>query len=135
MRQRWQLTLDAWPATATVVLPLHPVRTLDAVTVTERSGAIHPVDIALFRLLAGQPDRVVPAAGVWPSTADMTITVNFTVGYGPTPADVPAPIRHALLLLVAHWYEHRDPYDTTLPRAAIPAIVSELLMPYRGPRL
>ncbi len=49
--------------------------------------------------------------------------------------DVPAPIRQALLMLVAHWYEHRDPLEIGSAAAQIPGGISELLMPYRGVRL
>ena len=35
--------------------------------------------------------------------------IAFIAGYGDAPPDVPAPIRHALKLLVAHWFEHREP--------------------------
>jgi uncharacterized phiE125 gp8 family phage protein len=48
---------------------------------------------------------------------------------------VPAPIRQALLLLVAHWYEHRDPIEIGTDSTIIPAAVSELLKPYRMRRL
>jgi len=41
----------------------------------------------------------------------------------------------AILLLVAHWYEHRDPLEIGSAAAAIPAAVSDLLNPYREVRL
>lgn len=31
-----------------------------------------------------------------------------TVGYGAEPSDVPAAIRHWILIQVAHYYEHRE---------------------------
>jgi uncharacterized phiE125 gp8 family phage protein len=48
---------------------------------------------------------------------------------------VPAPIRQAVLLLVAHWHEHREPVQIGAPGALVPAMVSDLLQPYRLKRL
>ena len=48
-----------------------------------------------------------------------------TVGYGDAAGDVPEPLRQAIRLLVAHWYENRglvalgdgdDPADDASPR-------------------
>ena len=53
-------------------------------------------------------------------------------GFGDTPSSVPAPIRHALLLLVSHWYEHRGPIEIGTAEARIPAAVSALSRAFRG---
>jgi len=47
--------------------------------------------------------------------------------YGPLPAELPLPIKQALLLLVGHFYEQRLGED-------IPTVVYVLLAPYREPR-
>ena len=36
------------------------------------------------------------------------ITREGTVGYGAEPSDVPAAIRHCILIQVGHYYEHRE---------------------------
>ncbi|OWU84052.1 hypothetical protein ATO6_15375 [Oceanicola sp. 22II-s10i] len=58
------------------------------------------------------------------------VQVNLTAGYGETAADVPAPIRTAILLLVAHWYEHREAVAEG-PVAELPMAVQSLITPYR----
>lgn len=57
--------------------------------------------------------------------------ITFTAGYG-APADVPAAIRQAMLLLVTQWYEHRQ---VTGIEATLPFAVEALLAPYRRVRL
>ena len=59
------------------------------------------------------------------------VAVTFTAGYG-APADVPAAIRQAMLLLVTQWYEHRQVTGTG---TALPFAVEALLAPYRRIRL
>ena len=52
------------------------------------------------------------------------IEIAFVAGYGDRAANVPAPIRQAILLLVAHWYEHREPVEHRRARRAVPPMVS-----------
>jgi uncharacterized phiE125 gp8 family phage protein len=63
------------------------------------------------------------------------IEIDFTAGFGASSASVPAPLKHALLLLTAHWYEHRDPVEIGSPAARIPDAVSDLIQPFRKIRL
>ena len=63
------------------------------------------------------------------------IEIELTAGFGASAADVPAPIAQALLLLVAHWYERRDPIEIGSAAARVPAAVSNLLAPYVEKRL
>jgi len=90
-------------------------------------------------LLDGQAlaPRLVPRDAAWPEPGRRTngIEIAFAAGIGDEPEDIPQPIRHAILLLVAHWYEHRDPLEIGAAAAAIPAAVSDLLKPYREVRL
>ncbi|GLQ20356.1 phage head-tail connector protein [Algimonas porphyrae] len=54
------------------------------------------------------------------------VTVRYTAGYGTCPSDIPAPLRQAMLLLVARAYERR----CSAP-AVMPLMVDALTMPYR----
>ena len=83
------------------------------------------------------PPRIVLASLVTP-TPDVVaegIAVRFTAGYGSLAADVPHPIRHALLLLVAHWFENREPFIEGAMPKSFPDAVIGLLEPYRVRRL
>ena len=42
-----------------------------------------------------------------PAALSRGIELDVEVGYGDAPADVPEPLRQAIRLLVAHWYENR----------------------------
>jgi len=135
--QSWQLTLNAWPKGNAVPLPLHPVVAVTTVKTIAANGTSTTLAPSATVLDAGPPARVVNVSQLWPvvTAAANGIAITLTAGFGPTADDVPAPIRQALLLLVAHWYEHRDPIEIGEPQTAIPKAVSDLLMPYRRPRL
>ena len=61
--------------------------------------------------------------------------VDFTAGFGDAPSAVPQPLRQAILLLTAHWYEQRSPIEVGQSSAELPAMVTELTRPYRQVRL
>lgn len=136
--QSWSWTLDAWPDSHVLELPLRPVHSVEAIRVAAENGTkvqLSPdrflVDGAIFS------SRIISTSGGWPqpSVPALGIEVAFTAGFGGEPSDVPQPIRQALLMLVAHWYEHREPVAIGTDAARIPDTVSALLMPYRRVRL
>jgi uncharacterized phiE125 gp8 family phage protein len=47
--------------------------------------------------------------GTWPAGLEDNdaVIVRWWGGYGTTGASVPAAVRHAMLMLVGHWYENR----------------------------
>lgn len=137
--QGWMVTLDDWPPAGVLHLPIRPLLSVDAVRVLPASGApavLHPSTYVVDT--TGWRGRIVRAFGAdWPrpGKAANGIEIDMTAGFGAAASDVPAPIRQALLLLVAHWYERRDPIDIGAKETRIPAAVSSLLEPYVEKRL
>jgi len=130
---------DTLAAAVAITLPLSPVKSLDAIRVYADDGTFVSVPSAGFNVdLVSRRPRVVRRFGTQlpePGRRLNGIEIAITAGFGATPADVPAPIRQALLLLVAHWYEHRDPGEIGKPEARVPDVVSSLLAPYLPVRL
>lgn len=137
INQSWQLTLDRWPD-GELRFPLRPIQNIASVTVYAADGTPDVVASQDY-LLDGQAlrPRLIPRDGKWPAPGRPAngIEIAFSAGIGGEAADIPQPIRHAILLLVAHWYEHRDPLEIGSAAAAVPAPVSDLLKPYREVRL
>ena len=94
-------------------LPRWPVASIETVTVNEDAMTAFTVN------LRARPVIVTTMMGC-------PVRVEFTAGYGTEAADVPAPLRQAILLLVANGYEHRDGQTNSLP-----LMVDALTMPYR----
>ena len=87
--------------------------------------------------LAHEPPRLLPkldTALPQPAVLAGGIAIDFRAGYGAA-ADVPAPLRQAILMLVAHWFETRAPIAFGLGPADIPMTVAALVAPYRRIRL
>lgn len=137
--QSWSLFLDDWPDGSTVRLPMRPLQTVSAVRLYAEDESITTLPANSYYVDAkGVPARIARLGGLgWPRPQRSTngIEIAFTAGYGSLASDVPEPIRHALLLLIAHWYERREPFEVGGSAVAIPKMVSELLMPYRERRI
>jgi len=102
---------------AGVYLTRYPILSIDVVSDGETSL---PIDANL----RARPVLVrAPNAGV--------LTVDFTAGYGESPADIPTPLRQGVMLLLAHLYEYR----AGNPPPGFPMMVDALIQPYRGMRL
>lgn len=77
--------------------------------------------------------RVYPAFGLcWPSARQQrnAIEIDFTVGFGAAATDIPESIRHAMLLLIGHWYMNREAVMVGTP-SVLPFGVELLLNPYK----
>ena len=94
-----------------VRLEMGPFIALVSVEYYDAAGVLQTADLSGFETWL-QDDFVIckPKQGFdWP-TADTrpdAIKITYSAGYG-AGSDVPTNIRHALLLMVAHWYENRS---------------------------
>jgi len=132
--QSWSHFGDAWPVEARVDLPLRPVQSINAVRLHRADGGVTALDAEHYSAdLMSEPARVLligamPAVALRPLNA---FEIAFTAGYGDGAEDVLAPLRHALLLLVAHWFERREPVMLDATPQVVPGTVAALLQPYR----
>lgn len=138
MTQGWRLVLDAWPEAGVIDVPLAPIRAVTAVRIATAVDGIVAIEPSSFVLdQSGRPPRIGVRPGVVlpPAARLAAVEIDLTAGYGDRAADVPAPIRQAMRLLVAHWYENREPALVGHEVTRIPLTVSDLLQSYRQVRL
>ena len=137
--QSWAYLLDDWPPGGQVTLPMYPIESIDLVQVYDADdnvAIVPPEDYLLDG--AGMPPRLVRRNDTaWPAAGRSAngVEIRYTAGYGPAASDVPEPVRQALHLLVAHWYEHREPAGCENGAVRIPPAISSLLSPYTSKRL
>jgi uncharacterized phiE125 gp8 family phage protein len=108
--QTWGQWLS--PNPSTVYLSLGPVQSVSAIKYYDENGTLQTATLADFNVF-GTPNRisVSPKSGkAWPVTQmrDDAIKIEYIIGYGSTSASVPETVRHALMMLVAHWYDMRE---------------------------
>ena len=134
--QTWRWQADCWPRTGVVDLMTRPVQRVATVAVRGADGSQDTVAAADY-VVDKTTARIASQRGTWPKPGSRLggIEIEFVAGFGDAATTVPEPIRHALRLLVAHWYEVRNPVHIGSMATRVPDTVSELLMPYRARRL
>ena len=137
--QSYTYLFDAWPDGFAVKLPIAPVQSVDQVRVYARDGSFTILSPGIYLLDGlGSPPRLIRRGSLaWPVPLQPAngIAVDFTCGHGANSTDVPAALRIAVLLLTAHWYEHRQLGEQGVPNIGLPDMVQDLISPYRVRRL
>lgn len=130
---RLRASWDAFPDT--IRPPQPPFKTLVSLTYVNSTGGTATLCSTLTSTAIridsdSEPARIDPAYGTtWPATREVTRAVQLTydAGYAATSTGVPETIRHAILLLVGHWYENREPVVMDAIPKEVPLAVDSLL--------
>lgn len=91
-----------------IELPVFPVQSLSSITYYDAANEQQTFDSANVRLVASEDyARINLVDGAaWPTLFERAdaMSINVVCGF----ATVPAPIKHAALLMIGHWYENRE---------------------------
>ncbi len=132
--QTWRLSRDAWPVNGRVAVLPAPLRELVAVRVYQLDGTTQAIDADAFAIdKTSAPAVLAFAQGALPAPGRVVGGIEFDIeaGYGGAPSDVPQPLRQAIRVLVAHWYENRGLIAVDQSVAVLPDSAGALLRPYR----
>lgn len=127
----WEYTTCEFPP-GCFYLPKPPLISVTSVYYTPSGGGAE-VEILGFRAIdvgASGGGYLLPAKNTtWPATdgEPESVRVRFVAGYNA----VPPSIKHAALLMIGHWFEHRES-ATELGVSELPMAVDALLYPYRN---
>ena len=134
VEQRWRLRLDRWPVRRTVMLPLSPLIAVERIAVRNAQGVASDLAPEFYEAdTACDPPRIqVSPLAPEPGQSTGGIEIDLRVGYGANAIAVPAPLRLAIRMLVARWFENRG---DLLGEQTLPPEVQTLLAPYRRARL
>lgn len=133
IEQSWRVYLDNWPRTRVVTIPVAPLIAVEGVIIYDRSGeptTVSPDDYHVDTVSV--PGRL-KLYGIVP-LAERTINgieIDVTAGYGASSVDVPSPLRRAMMMLVAHWFEHRGVVGHDGIADVSPQGFDALIAPYR----
>jgi len=101
----YTLTLDGFPRM--VYLPRPPFQNLTSIQYVDANGDTQTLSSANYQVSGTEPAIICEAYNkVWPVTRSVkdAVTLTFVSGYG-TGHSIPEPIRHAILMTAASWWQ------------------------------
>lgn len=124
--QTWKLSLDRMPVE--IWIPIGPVLSIDSIVYVDEGGTSRTLASSGYQWrkdLFGARIKP-PYSGTFPTVRQQydAVQVTFTAGFPgtedspPTRENIPEALRHAILMLVEHYFDHRD--------AIVPEAVKEL---------
>jgi uncharacterized phiE125 gp8 family phage protein len=133
IEQSWRVVLDRWPRDGAILLPLAPLIVVDAIRISDAGGTASdlPDDAFAVDVLSDPPRIDVPGA---PESGKPRhgISIELRAGYGTQPEAVPATLKLAIRILVAHWFENRG---EVVGEQILPPEALALVAPFQRARL
>ncbi len=116
--QTWEWYWDGgFPNTGVLVFPIGPVLSVTSVKYLDTDGVEATLSSSKYTVaIKSDVQRLwLNESEVWPDVdiqRPEVAWVEFKVGYGTDPDDVPAKVRHLVMLMGEHIFEHRGPVLT-----------------------
>lgn len=131
MNATWQETLDVFPLSGQVLFPSKsPLSSVTSIQYIDDDGDPQTWATADYRVDTSHfTGRITEAfEETYPSTRAVTeaVTLTYIAGYGGA-TDVPQKFRHAIKMLVGHWFEFREPVVSGMMVTEVPITVKTLL--------
>ena len=132
--QTWRQDFSDFPHTV-IRLPMTPVQSVSSIKDRSDAGAETTLSSSNYRLATDARGAYVELVSgeTWPVPGDRAdaVSVEAVYGYGDAATDVPETIRHAMLMMIGHWYENRETVSAGIGMSGVPMAVDSLLAPHR----
>jgi len=134
--QTWDLYLDRFPDNGEgIKLPRYPVQSVIHIKYYDSDGIEKTWSSDNYIVdEKSKPARITLAYGsVYPTTRGIVNAVNiqFKAGHGDAATDIPKLIIQAIMMLVGHWYEHRENVVVGTITAEVPLAYKFIYISYK----
>ena len=132
LEQTWRLDFEGFGSE--LRLPVGNVLAVSSISYYDGSDAQQTLQTSVYQTLVDHlgPYIALKPGQAWPSTYSRAdaVRVTWTAGYGGAAASVPLPVKHAALMLVAHWYDNRAAVSVRDTATEVPFAVEALIAPH-----
>lgn len=146
--QGWRLVFDRWPGLGShhdgvrvrpeiMFFPMAPFQSLTAMRVYDVNRVAQVLAPSIYTV-ASAPEQarlVFTSAPPKPGVPIAGIEIDIVCGYGDQPSSVPEPLRLAIKMLVARWFDNRGDIETDGSVDRLPGPIDALIAPFRRTRL
>ncbi len=110
--QTWRLWLSRWPSGRSILLPRPPLQSIVSVRYYDSDDTEYTFGTSDYAAAVRMtPGALVLTGASWPRVITLRgaegVVVEYVAGYGDADA-VPSLLKHAVRMLVGHWYENRE---------------------------
>lgn len=137
MKQTWKVTYDEWSTGDYMDIPVGPLSSMPSSGITYKLSTGNSTQFGStgwsYSTQEHMPRVYLEYGQSWPSeTLNPIDPVAFEckIGY-PSSSQVPERMKLAMKMLIAHWYENREPYIVGQSVDDVPDTVNMLLSDYR----
>ena len=128
----YTLSMDRFPLSDTIWMPVPPLISVASISYEDLAGDTQTFAAANYQVeTSGERGSITLEPNqTWPDTESErrnAVTITFDAGYGTTAAKVPRTTRLAIMMLVAHWFENREPVVTGTIVTSFPMHVQSLM--------
>lgn len=127
--QSWRVVIEA-PIGEQIRLPLQPIRVLTSIAILDRDGNLTDLGNGSLSIRSPRDPALLFNGKALTLQQGQRLQLDLVTGYGDEPQDVPEPLRLAIRMIAADWFEKRLVYE---PDAApgLSQAVQSLIAPYR----
>lgn len=132
LEQNWRQYEPGVPPQRWLRLKVRPVLSIESVTAFDGEGnpsVLAPASYSLTRDRSGQIIEFGETLDA--ASAANGLEIDVLCGMGATGLDVPETLRHAIRLLIAHWYEFRGAIAPQDQPVSLPPGFETLVAPWR----
>jgi len=151
--QTIDLVLDAFPSSdglsyadetsidrgSQITIPKPPLQSITSIKYLDSSGTLQTLTSSAYNAdTYSEPGRIYLSQSYqWPSTQGIenAVTIKYVAGYGLTAVTVPTALRHAIKLVVAHWFLNRESVLVGVTSHELERTLKSLLWQYRDYRM
>lgn len=131
--QTWNMYFDKFESIFSLANP--PLQSVTSIKYIDTSGAEQTLSTDVYTVdIDSEPGQVYRSYDEsWPDiqAVEKAVDIEYVAGYGDAATDVPAPIKHGMLMLISHMYEHRESVND-FQVYHVPMGYEALLWPYRN---
>lgn len=136
LEQTWRQYEPGLGSDRCVRLRIRPVLSVSAVTAFDGDGNPAVLASTDYHLVRDRDGQLVEFAdNIDPALCANGLEIDVLCGMGSLGLDVPETLRHAILLLIAHWYEFRGAVAPQDQPVSLPPGFETLIAPWRRPSL
>ncbi len=136
LTQLWRQYVSGISQDRCVTLKVAPVQSISAVIAYDAEGEPSPLSLDEFDLVRGtEPVQLRFSDGVNMGRAANGLEIDIIAGLTDLAVEVPDTLKHAIRLLVAHWYEFRGAISPQQQPVSLPPGFDSLVRAYRPVRL